>query len=475
MDLGSYANPAQAALALRRALAQEPGNPIFLKGLMELYRQLGRLAEARALGEGHLDQGGRDAEVLRLLALVYAALGETSTLLAFLKGREGEAASAVETGTHALCQGRLDTAMATLDRALELEPENWRAWMTTCQALIHAHRLEEAVDRTSWLREQPIEDEELRAQIGFLKAVALLLDGRLPEGFQWLECRFGMDAGPSLVPLPLAPWQGEDLAGRTIVLQAEQGFGDVFMLVRYASVLAARGAKVLLRPQPGTQDVVATALGLSGLAEGTVELPRNAFQAPVMSLPTLCGTTLDTIPAPVPYLRVPEQVPNREAIDACLAGADQPLRIGLVWAGNPLHNQDRDRSMPPEMLDLLADVPGITWVDLQVMKGPRPSLPMLDLARHFTNFADTAYALERLDGMISVDSGPVHLAGALGRPVWLALAWLPDWRWMLDRKDSPWYPTMELWRQSAPGDWGPVIRGMRERLLAGAFRNLAGR
>jgi len=463
LDTGPYANPAQAALALRRALAADPGNIVVRLGLMELFRQQGRLDEARALGEAALGQGG---DLPRLMGLIYAELGAVEPLLEMISAHDGAGLAALDAGARALNVGRLDAALALFRWGLERRPEDWGGWLNLCKALIHAHRLEEAQERAAQMMEMPLGDEELKAQFGFLRAVALLLQGRLPEGLPWLECRFGMRGGARVDPLPLEPWRGEDVAGRTLVIQAEQGFGDVFMLARYARVLAARGAKVLLRPQKGTQGVLATCDGLSGLAEGQVELPANALQVPIMSLPALCGTTLETIPRQVPYLGVPSVVPNREAIDACLGQAGSLRRIGLVWAGNPVHNQDRERSLSPELLEVFAGVPGVAWVDLQVMKGPRPALPMLDLARHLSDFSDTAYAMERLDGLISVDSSPVHLAGALGRPVWLALAWLPDWRWMLERRDSPWYPTVELWRQPSPGDWVSVLMGMRERLIA---------
>lgn len=438
METGPYANPSQAVLALRRALARDPGNRTFRLGLMELYWQQGRLEEAGALGAGW--EG--DDEVFQRLVRIHAAGGAASSLLALLQVR----------------------------------PEDWEAWLTYGNVLMHAHRLDEALERVTWCLERAARDEdrtgpdpELCARLGFLKGVVLLLLGRLREGLPLLECRFAVGAAPALEPLPLPLWRGEDLAGRTLVIQAEQGFGDVFMLARYVPVLAARGARVLLRPQPSAQGVLATCPGLGGLAEGDLVLPGDALQVAIMSLPGLCGTDLATIPNQVPYLKVPDRVRGREAIDACLAQAGTRRRIGLVWAGNPGHGRDQDRSMPPEVLDLLADVPGVAWVDLQVGQrpSPRPALPLLNLAPLLVDFSATAYALEHLDGLISVDSSPVHLAGALGRPAWLALAWLPDWRWMLERRDSPWYPTLELWRQPAPGDWGSVVRAMREALLEG--------
>jgi tetratricopeptide (TPR) repeat protein len=469
LEIGPYANPAQASLALRRALAADPGNRTFRLGLMELHRRQGRFEEARALGEAWLAEAPGDEEALRLLALVYGEMGATGPLLALLRDLPEEGGRAVEAGTHATLAGQWETALAALARAAELRPDDGRVRLTQVKALCHAHRLDEARDLTDRLLALALPDKDLNAQLGFLKGVNALLRGRLEEGFPWLDCRFAMDGAASMDPLPLRPWRGEDVAGRTLLLRAEQGYGDVFMMARYVDLLAGRGAEVYLTPQMRTQGVLATCDGLRGLAEGPVNLPADTLQAPILSLPGLCGTRLETIPGRVPYLHVPAHVPNRAAIDACLAQAREPLRIGLVWAGNPTHQQDLERSMPPELLEVLADVPGVAWVDLLVQDGPRPALPMLGLARHLSDFSDTAYALERLDGIISVDSSPVHLAGALGRPVWLALARLPDWRWMLDRRDTPWYPTVELWRQPATGDWASVVQGMRARLLGPGF------
>jgi hypothetical protein len=469
METGPYANPAQAVLALRLALARDPGNRTFRLGLMELYRQQGRLEEARALAEAYLAEGS-DRELRQELRLIYAETGATEPLLELLREGEDACEATLVAGLHATSCGQWETALALLGRSLALAPEAWDTWLTYCNVLMHAHRLPETVARVSELLGlETLRDARQRARLGFLKGAALLLQGRLEEGLPWLECRFAMEDGPVPETLPMEVWTGEDLAGRTLLVQAEQGYGDVFMLARYIAVLAARGAKVLLRPQTGTQGVLATCDGLAGLAEGDLVLPGHTLRVPILSLPRLCGTSLASVPARIPYLRVPDKIPDREAIDACLAQAGARRRIGLVWAGNPEHHRDGDRSMPPEFLDLLADVPDVAWVDLQIAPGPRPALPMLGLSRHLPDFSATAYALAHLDGLITVDSSPAHLAGALGRPVWLALAWLPDWRWMLERRDSPWYPTMELWRQPSPGDWGAVVRAMRARLLSGPW------
>ena len=466
METGPYANPAQAAVALRKGLAADPGNLTFRKGLMALYRGQGRLREALAMA---LD-GPLDGELGRMLRMVRAELGEAGELLEQVKGAPDEAELVREAAAWAVAALQWPAALALFGRAVALRPEDWEAWLMACKALLQLHRLEEAEAMAAGLLEQAGPEGDLRAQLGFLRGVSLMLRGRFEEGLPWLECRFAMEDGPPVEALPVPFWQGGPLAGKTLLIQAEQGYGDTFMMARYVAGLARQGAKVLVRPLAGTGDLLATCEGLAGLAEGQVILPGDALQATLMSLPGLCGTRLDTIPDGVPYLWVPRSVPGREAIDACLDGAGPGLKVGLVWAGNPRHALDGLRSIPPELLEVFAALPGIVWVDLQVPAGPRPGLPMVDLARHLGTFSATAYALERLDGLISVDTATVHLAGALGRPAWLALPWLPDWRWLMDRRDSPWYPTLELWRQPAPGDWASVLENMRVRLGEDGFR-----
>ncbi len=464
LETGPYAHPAQAALALRRALAGDPRNLTFRLGLMELYRRLGRLEEARRLGEEEPAPG-----VTGSLAVVLAELGDAGAALARCAGHPDEAALLFEAGYRALAAAQYEAADQLLARGLALDPAHWLARIQRVNAQVRLQRLDVALELAARTFADPEVPLAGKALAGFLTGVCHLLEGRLAEGLPWMEWRHQMEGGPNLDPLPLEPWRGEAPAGLSLLLRAEQGFGDAFMMARYVPLLARQGARVFLQPQPGTRGLLETVEGLEALVDGEAVLPAGTRVVPVMSLPWLCGTTLDTVPGGVPYLRVPADVPSRAAIDACLDAAPPGRRIGLVWAGNPAHHQDAERSMPPEMLEVLAEVPGVTWVDFQVARGPRPALPLVDLAAHLSDFSDSAYALSRLDGLISIDSSPVHLAGALGLRAWVALAHCPDWRWMLARRDSPWYPTLELWRQPAPGDWAAVVHGMRDRLLAGAF------
>lgn len=468
-ELGAYANPSQAILALRQALAADPGSRTLALGLAALYLKQQRFEEAQALLLPFLAREPEDEGARFFLAWACMGTGQLEDMERILGDHPNTANWCAELGVMAADLEQWPLATRLFAKAVSSQPSNGHFRHSLCMALDHEHRFQESLtllaEELSLYGEEPARN----ARIRFHLAENMLRLGWLESGWDLLESRFAIDTGPRLEPLPLEPWTGGDLAGRHILIRAEQGFGDVFMLIRYAKLLARQGATVLIEPQPRCGAVLATCPGVAGTVSGFTYVPARTLQAPIMSLPRLCGTRLASIPAEVPYLRVPDQVPSREALDACLAQAGPGRKIGLIWAGNPGHLRDKYRSLPPELLDVLREVPETTWFSLQMGEVPRPDLPMVDLAPHLASFSDTAYVLQALDGLIAVDTGPVHLAGALARPVWLLLPWVPDWRWLLDRRDSPWYPTLELWRQPAPGDWASVFAQMTQRLKTSGF------
>ena len=296
-------------------------------------------------------------------------------------------------------------------------------------------------------------------------AEVLLASGRLAEGWQHHEARWLVEPLLSTRLGPACPtWNGQDLSGKTVLLRVEQGFGDVIMALRYARFIQALGAEVVLGR---FSDL---AYGFAGVDR---ILPENAspqefdFYIPVMSLPRVFGTDLGSIPAEVPYLH-PE--PARvEKWRKRLAG-DGEIQVGLSWAGRPTHPWDKYRSMALSSLAPLWAVEGVRFVSLQ--KGAAAgdaqalaAMPLLvDLGPELEDFADTAAVISQLDIVICVDTAIAHLAGALGKPVWVMLAQPSDWRWMQDREDTPWYPTMRLFRQQRPGDWPDVVARVKAAL-----------
>jgi hypothetical protein len=236
------------------------------------------------------------------------------------------------------------------------------------------------------------------------------------------------------------------------------------MFVRYAARAKALGGTVLVLAQLELADLVATCPGVDRV--NPQPLPPFDLQAPLMSLPFIFGTDLATIPADIPYLGIPARVPNRQAIAGLLAASRGKTRIGLVWAGRPRHFTDPHRSLPVAALAPLGDLPGVAWHGFQLESGQeRVPLPgFTALGPLLGSFSDTAYALSGMDLVITVDTAVAHLAGALGIPTLLLLPFSPDFRWLLDRDDSPWYPTMRLYRQPRPGDWATVVENVLRHL-----------
>jgi hypothetical protein len=262
-------------------------------------------------------------------------------------------------------------------------------------------------------------------------------------------------------------WRGESLGGKTILLHAEQGFGDSLMLLRYAPLVAARGGRVVVEVPRALERLAARlAGGPYTLVAAGQPLPAFDLHCPLMSLPLAFGTTPETIPAAVPYFSAaPDAIARWRARLATAAG----MKIGIVWAGNPVHLNDASRSIALDRLASLFELPETQWYSLQV--GERASdlakLPagrITDLAPDLTDFAETAAAISALDLVISVDTAVAHLAGALGHAVWILLPFDPDWRWLLERGDSPWYPTARLFRQPKRGDWDSVVHALRDAL-----------
>jgi hypothetical protein len=264
-------------------------------------------------------------------------------------------------------------------------------------------------------------------------------------------------------------WQGEDLDGRTILLVAEQGYGDTIQTLRYLPLVAARGAgRIVLHVERPLVRLAASAPGNLVIVPKGAPLPPFDVWRATLSLPGIFNTTDTTMPA-APYLQ-----PRPPIIERWRGrlGDLRGLRVGLVWAGSPHHVNDYRRSIGLERLKPLLSVPGVSFVSLQV--GPRaadlaklaPDAPVVDITSELTDFAETAGAILNLDLVIAVDTAVVHVAGALGRPAWVLLTFCPDWRWLLERSDSPWYPSLKLYRQEKSGDWDGIVERVTGDLAA---------
>ena len=263
---------------------------------------------------------------------------------------------------------------------------------------------------------------------------------------------------------PQPQWCGDALRGRTVLMSAEQGSGDTIQFVRYASFIRERGGRAVVGCPP---ELLRLVKSHPDVADAACKSPLPAFDlhCPMMTFPLMAATRLQTIPGKVPYLFADAaQVDDwRKKVANDAPG----LRVGLVWAGSPSHREDRRRSIPLSRLAPLSAVAGVTFYSLQkgsaaaqtnqVHNAGAPSLKLIDHTAELHDFADTAAFIANLDLVISVDTAVAHLAGALARPVWILLPYKLDWRWLTNRKDSPWYPTARLFRQPTPGDWSAVV------------------
>lgn len=300
------------------------------------------------------------------------------------------------------------------------------------------------------------------SQQSYLHSWRALQRGQMPKAWDLYESRWSVGIPKPGFLRPETEWKGELFRGRTLLLYYEQGDGDMFQFIRYASMAKARGGQVLLACTQEQADVLETCPGLDQVVPVVHGrpgiIPSFDLHLPVLSLPRIFRTDLSTIPCGIPYLSFPAHVPNRHSLTSLLAREQGPRRIGLVWAGAPSNPNDRNRSFPPAVFDRLANVQGCDWFSFQLGAKIMPDLPgITSLAPLLTTWADTAYALQFMDRIITVDTALAHLAGALGLPVTLLLQHDPDWRWLLGRVGSPWYPSVRIFRQPRPGDWESVI------------------
>jgi tetratricopeptide (TPR) repeat protein len=360
---------------------------------------------------------------------------------------------------------RFDEAIAAYRRALQFMPDYPEAHNNLGIALRDAGRFDDA--NTAFLEALRIRNEN--PPVHWNLALNYLLQGKFKEGWAEHEWRWQCDSFPSPrrnFPQPM--WDGRDLNGQTILLHAEQGFGDTIQFVRYAPMVAKRGGRVLLQCQSPLVRLLKQNPQLGQIISADEPLPDFDIQCPLLSLPGAFNTDLQSIPAEIPYLRADPAL--TEAWKTRLSSAPSSFRIGLVWAGSPAHKRDRQRSLPLSQFLPLAAVTGVSFFSLQIgpasqqIKDLLDKMKLTDFTAALHDFAETAALISNLDLVIGVDTAVTHLAAAIGKPVWLLLPHVPDWRWLTTREDSPWYPTMRLFRQLSPGDWPEVFRRVTQSL-----------
>ncbi|MGP8201492.1 MAG: tetratricopeptide repeat protein [Limisphaerales bacterium] len=410
---------------LQKAVRLAPRMPKVNLLMGAVLREMGRLEESAACCQREIQLSPSDAHAHYNLGLVLQSLKRP--------------AEAVEAFKHAinLCPGYVDAIMGE------------------GMALRQAGDHEAAMD--SFERVIDLEPDNVVAR--FELSTILLSLGQFERGWKEYEWRRKLKDHPTRpVTFEQAPWDGKHLGGRRILLECEQGFGDVIQFSRYASLVANRDAEVILGCPESLRPVMQTLRGVSEVVTSRHNLPHFDTYASLLSLPLIFGTVLETIPREIPYLRAPP----RNFSSPRWVNQSPGLKVGLVWSGNQANRAGRYRSVRLDFFGPLLRFPGICWYSLQV-GGAADELAMpafagriTDLGRRFASFGDTAQAIAELDLVIAVDTSVAHLAGALGKPVWILLPFDADWRWMIGRQDSPWYPTMKLFRQPKPGDWAEV-------------------
>ena len=365
--------------------------------------------------------------------------------------------------------GELDEAAACFQRALQLNPQHVGAHINLAVVLQDQGRFDEAF--AEYENALALDPGSVVARSN--RSMVRLLLGDFARGWPEYEYRtFQTETDKRTFAQPR--WDGSALAGKRILIHAEQGLGDTLQFIRYAAVLKERGATVVFESQPALASLMERVVGVDEVIRAGDALPAFDVQVPLLSIPGILGTDLASIPAQVPYVAADPKRGEFWRDEIGRASRRKPdvtnrgLNIGVVWQGNPKYRADRARSVPLSYFESLARVLGVNLFSLQVGPGVKQlkgvNFAVTDLGSRFdlTSLEDVAAALVNLDMLISSDTAVPHLAGALGVPVWLALSFVPDWRWLLERPDCPWYPTMRLFRQKWLGDWNDVF----ERIAA---------
>lgn len=459
-----------ASQAYSNILRLEPSDPFALHQLGIILAAAGNLPAAADHISRALSKDDRSAEANFNLGLIRTRLGQYPAALTCFERAAALDPLSPETHFRRGHTYRLlrqpQSALAALATALKLRPDFPEAACSRAGALLGDHRPLEAL--------AAYEELLLRyphyAQANYEKGLCLLQVGRFAEGFPLAEWRRRMNSPLGSRSFAAAPWSGtESLRGRRICLHWEQGLGDTIQFCRYALPLREAGAEVVLLVQPRLRSFITRALPQVQVITDERQVGSIDYHAPLMSMPALCGTTAESIPARTPYLTAdPARVERwREQV------GESGFKVGVCWQGKP-GLMDIGRSFPPEALAMLARMPGIRLISLQRPQPPQPAARSLDgvpvevlsapLDEEADAFVDTAALMQSLELVITPDTSIAHLAGALGRPCWVALQHVPDWRWMLERADSPWYPTMRLFRQPSPGDWDSVFAAMAAAL-----------
>lgn len=499
-------NQRQAAKWFRRALEMQPGLAEAANNLGCALEALGRLEEAEGSFEKALETKPVFGEAAYNLGRVRLRMGRVrkavKAFLSAVKASPGNHRAWNDLGVAYQQSGKLLEARKAFQRALSLEPGFIKAYQNLGNVWLDCNQPDLAIDchaKATWLA-GPTADGCLRqatlclqwlrlekARKYLEQALAIdprhaashtalgglyLLQGDLTRGWQELQWRFRLPQSRlRIYPHRLSSprWTGQVLKGRTILVHCEQGYGDTIQFIRYLPLVKQMGARVIAEVHPPLVNLFSTMEAADLILPLDPAKPCSIpvdFHVPLLDLPLIFNTRLETIPCRTPYLR-----PSHKAISRWQGRLDSGRpRVGVVWQGGDFHSRNNLRNLSLEQLAPLLELEGIDFISLQ--KFPQHQACRDDLGRYgltdlgssCRDFDDTAAVISQLDLLITVDTATAHLAGAMARPVWLLLPFLPDWRWMLFRSDSPWYPGMRLFRQLQPGNWDHPLAMVRDQL-----------
>ncbi|MGD0140844.1 MAG: tetratricopeptide repeat-containing glycosyltransferase family protein [Tepidisphaeraceae bacterium] len=467
------------------------------------HHQAGRLAEAEKIYRQVLARQPDHAEALHLLGVLAMQAGESQMAVELIRRATaicstnafyhsnlgnaltdlGQLEQAIASCRHAVSlqpesaevhynlgvalqrKGQLDEAIGVYQQAVRLKPDLAAAHRNLAVALKSNGQLDEAI--ASYRQALWLKPDDARTHNNL--ALALLTRGDFQQGWEEHEWRWKCKDFPSPARNFAQPqWDGCPLEGRTLLLHTEQGLGDSVQFIRYLPLVEQRGGRIIIECQAELQRLIRPIAGRCQIVVSGQPLPIFDLHCPLLSLPRVFGTNLDNIPNNVPYLRADAEDAGRW--QRRLADHSPLVKVGLGWAGSPAHRNDCNRSMKLATLAPLGQVPGARFFSLQKgeaaaeTKTPPAGMELVDWTQELKDFADTAALIANLDLVIAVDTAVVHLAGAMGKPVWTLLPFVSDWRWLLERQDSPWYPSMRLFRQPRIGDWDGVITRVVEAL-----------
>jgi tetratricopeptide (TPR) repeat protein len=480
----------EAAKAFGRVSDLQPTNAEAMLALGDALFNLNRAEEAVAVYEKAMAIKPAGARAYQNLAVALRGAGRWDDAVAACRRAlaiEPENAEILNTLSVLLSSAaKLEEAIAAAEAALKIKPNYPPALNSLVIAYLAGGRVSEALATAR----QAIEIEKNLPTLRWNLACALLKSGQLIEGFAEYEHR-GVAAGAAPARLWKQPrWDGRDLGGKEILVYADQGIGDTIFFARYLPVVVGRGGRVILECQESLVGLMREIPGVELVIVRGADLPAFEYQSALESLPMVFQTTMQTIPAEVPYIRAATDRSGRwkqrlsGGGGGGGGGGDGGLKVGLCWGGNPRNTYNHFRSMTARDLAPILAAGGAASVSFfSLQKGPAAStvgaeigaggrigeVRLVDFTAELNDFAETAALIDNLDLVISVDTAVAHLAGAMGKPTWVPLSTAADWRYFEDREDSPWYPTMRLFRQKKLGDWAEPIRA-----LAAALADLAG-